>query len=103
MPFGLCNAGDFQRAMEEMLENLMAYKDDVMISSRGCEGHIEHLKKVFDLLREKKLNMKLTKCNFDLEDQILGVHSVSGRYQGVSVFDKKFKKNKIAKTKEGPI
>ena len=77
MLFGLCNAGaTFQRAMEEMLEDLefaVAYIDDVTVSSKGFEGHLEHLKKVFDLLREKKLKMKPAKCFFGYrETKFLG-------------------------------
>ncbi len=62
MPFGLCNAGaTFQRAMEELLEDLgyaMAYIDDLMVSSTGFDDHLKHLRKVFSILREKKLKKK---------------------------------------------
>jgi len=77
MPFGLCNAGaTFQRAMEELLEDLeyaMAYIDDVMVSSTGFDDHLKHLRKVFGILREKKLKMKPTKCHFGFrETKFLG-------------------------------
>lgn len=68
MPFGLCNAGaTFQRAMEEMCEELpnsSAYIDDVVTASDNFGNHLKDLRKVFEKLRAAKLKVKPSKCKF---------------------------------------
>ena len=68
MPFGLCNAGaTFQRAMEEMCEDLpnsSAYIDDVVTASDSFKNHLKDLRKVFEKLRTAKLKIKPSKCKF---------------------------------------
>ena len=83
MPFGLHNApATFQRAMQEVLRGLnwkfvFCYLDDVIIFSRSFEEHLDHLKQVFDRLREAGLKLQPKKCTFgQTEVKYLG-HIVS--------------------------
>jgi hypothetical protein len=70
MPFGLKNAPPtFQRLMNKILreyldEFVIVYIDDLLIYSKTFEEHIEHLRKIFDKLREANLMIKLKKCKF---------------------------------------
>jgi hypothetical protein len=70
MPFGLKNAPPtFQRLMNDILkefldEFVVVYIDDILIYSENFEEHIEHIRKVFEKLREVKLKIKLKKCKF---------------------------------------
>lgn len=43
---------------------VVVYLDDIVIYSSTLKGHVEHLKKVFDKLREHKLFVKLEKFSF---------------------------------------
>ena len=42
----------------------MAYLDDIIIYSSTPEEHLEHIRTVFEKLRDAKLSMKLSKCHF---------------------------------------
>jgi hypothetical protein len=70
MPFGLCNApGTFQRLMNHVLQDFLGkfvaiYLDDIIIYSQSFEQHIDHVKQVFQALREAHLKIKLKKCYF---------------------------------------
>src|SRR5918992_1176068 len=61
MPFGLCNApATFQRAMDTILGNYnwifaMVYIDDLNVYSRNFAEHIQHLRLVFQRIREAGL------------------------------------------------
>src|SRR5688572_17269997 len=73
MPFGLNNApGTFQRLMNWVLQDYLGkfvavYIDDVIIFTKGTlEQHLDHLKQVFQTLRESILKIKLKKCQFCL-------------------------------------
>ncbi|CAI7739564.1 unnamed protein product [Closterium sp. NIES-53] len=86
MPFGLTNAPKtFQAEMNHILRPLLdecvvVYLDDILIYSRDMKQHIEHLRRVFEILRREKFYVKLKKVQF------LG-HMVSA--QGVHVDPKK--------------
>lgn len=67
LPFGLHGApATFQRLMDQVLYGLSefscAYLDDIVIYSTTWEGHVEHLKVVFDRLRSAGLTINPAKC-----------------------------------------
>ena len=85
LPMGLCNApAVFQSTMNRIFGPYMnkfvcVYLDDILVYSRNEEEHLEHLQKVFALLREHNLKAKMKKCEFfKPELKFLG-HIVSGR------------------------
>ncbi|CAI7732175.1 unnamed protein product [Closterium sp. NIES-53] len=93
MPFGLCNApATFQAEMNHILRPLLdecvvVYLDDILIYSKNMKEHVEHLRKVFKILRKNKFYVKLSKSDFALKKvQFLG-HMVSA--EGVHVDPRK--------------
>ena len=70
LPFGLCGAPSaFQNAMNIVLKPFLGrfayvFLDDIIVYSSSLEEHLEHLKKVFDKLREANLRLKPSKCKF---------------------------------------
>ena len=77
VPFGLAQApAYFQELMTGVLKDLpfaMAYLDDIIIYSSTPEEHLEHIRTVFEKLRDAKLSMKLSKCHFFTKEiQYLG-------------------------------
>ena len=79
IPFGLKNApGEYQRFMERCLGELrdticMPYLDDVICFSKTFEDHLDHLRKVFQKLREHGVKLKPKKCKlFKHEVSCLG-------------------------------
>ena len=68
VPFGLAQApAYFQELMTGVLKDLpfaVAYLDDIIIYSSTLEEHLEHIRTVFEKLRNAKLSMKLSKCYF---------------------------------------
>ncbi|CAI7834524.1 unnamed protein product [Closterium sp. NIES-53] len=104
MLFGLTNAPTtFQAEMNHILRPLLdecvvVYLDDILIYSRDMKQHIEHLRRVFEILRREKLYVKLSKSEFALKKvQFLG-HMVSA--QGVHVDPKKIEAVRTWKTPE---
>ncbi|CAI7919746.1 unnamed protein product [Closterium sp. NIES-54] len=104
MPFGLTNApATFQAKMNHILmplldECVVVYLDDILIYSRDMKQHIEHLRRVFEILRREKFYVKLSKSKFALKKvQFLG-HMVSA--QGVHVDPKKIEAVRTWKTPE---
>ncbi|XP_052732375.1 uncharacterized protein LOC128196187 [Vigna angularis] len=59
---------------------VVVFIDDILIYSKSCEEHEEHLRMVLGVLREKELYTKLSKCEFWMKElQFLGhVVSVGG-------------------------
>jgi hypothetical protein len=43
---------------------VVIYIDDILINSSSLEEHVEHLRKVFQKLRQNNLYAKLEKCEF---------------------------------------
>ena len=68
LPFGLRNAPSlFSRFIKLALQSLpsrflSAYMDDVIIYSQTIEEHIEHLRRVLDVLLQHGLKLRLKKC-----------------------------------------
>ncbi|XP_076394344.1 uncharacterized protein LOC100875763 [Megachile rotundata] len=68
MTFGLKNAAQtFQRFMDVVLRGLdfvFCYIDDVLIASANELEHKEHLKQVFDRLKQYGISININKCLF---------------------------------------
>ncbi len=70
MPFGLTNAlVTFCTLMNDILREwlddfVIVHIDDILIYSGSLEEHVEHLRKVFQKLKENKLYAKFEKCEF---------------------------------------
>ena len=69
VPFGLAQApAYFQALISKVLNGLhaftMAYLDDIIIFSRNEVEHLEHLKIIFQGLKEARLKLKQSKCDF---------------------------------------
>ncbi|GJP50749.1 hypothetical protein CLOM_g9918 [Closterium sp. NIES-68] len=104
MLFGLTNApATFQAEMNHILRPLLdecvvVYLDNIHINSRDMKQHVEHLRRVFEILRRERFYVKLSKSEFALEKvQFLG-HMVSA--QGVHVDPKKIEAVRTWKTPE---
>ncbi|CAI7803618.1 unnamed protein product [Closterium sp. NIES-54] len=99
MPFGICNTpATFQAEMNHILRPLLdecvvVYLDDILIYSKNMKEHVEHLRKVFEILRKNKFYVKLSKSDFALKKvQFLG-HMVSA--EGVHVDPRKIEAVKV--------
>ncbi|CAI7826942.1 unnamed protein product [Closterium sp. NIES-53] len=104
MPFGLTNApATFQAEMNHILRPLLdecvvVYLDDILIYSKDLKQHVEHLRRVFEILRRERFYVKLSKSEFALKKvQFLG-HMVSA--QGFHVDPKKIEAVRTWKTPE---
>jgi len=70
MPFGVTNAPTLfmdymNRIFRPFLEKfVVVFIDDILIYSRTQEEHVEQLKTVLSILREKQLYAKRSKCEF---------------------------------------
>ena len=68
VPFGLSNApAEFQRYMENCLTDIRdkfasLYLDDVLVYSDDFDSHVDHLRKVFQIVRENGIKVKAKKC-----------------------------------------
>ncbi|CAI7914655.1 unnamed protein product, partial [Closterium sp. NIES-53] len=86
LPFGLTNApAMFQTLMNTVISEFLGsfvvvYLDDILVFSETKEEHVQHLQKVFEVLRRELLYAKQSKCEFFLpEVEFLGhVISASG-------------------------
>ncbi|CAI7810179.1 unnamed protein product [Closterium sp. NIES-54] len=93
MPLGLCNAPVFVPGGDEpylrplLDECVVVYLDDILIYSKIMMEHVEHLRKVFEILWKNMFYVKLSKSDFALKKvQFLG-HMVSA--EGVHVDPRK--------------
>lgn len=70
MPFGLTNAPAtfctlMNRVQQPFLDKFMVvYLDDIVIYNNTLEDHVNHLRQVFQVLRENELYVKKEKCAF---------------------------------------
>ncbi|GAU10196.1 hypothetical protein TSUD_418680, partial [Trifolium subterraneum] len=89
MPFGLTNAPavfmDYMnRIFQPYLDKFVViFIDDILIYSRDPQEHAEHLRIVLNILREKQLYAKFSKCEFWLSEVKFLGHVIS--QGGVSV------------------
>jgi len=83
MPFGVTNAsGVFMEYMNRIfypyLDQLfVVFIDDILVYSKSEEEHAEHLRIVLQVLKEKKLFSKLSKCEFWLREVSFLGHVIS--------------------------
>ena len=84
MPFGLCNApATFMAMMNNILrseldKSVIVFLDDILIYSATQEQHILDVRRVFSILQQHKLYVKLSKCEFGTKQcEFLG-HIVGG-------------------------
>lgn len=70
MPFGLTNAPvTFQALMNDILKPfirrfVLVFFDDILIYSTSWAEHLQHIKMLFQTLREHNLHLKQSKCSF---------------------------------------
>ena len=83
MPFGLTNApATFQRLMDEVLQGIryvcvLDYIDDLLTYSNTWEDHLQHLRMLFDRLRQSNIKLKPTKCSFGLSELVFLGYKIS--------------------------
>ena len=81
MPLGVTNAsGVFMEYMNRIYLDkfVVVFIDDIVIYSKNEEEHAEHLNIELQMLKEKKLYVKLSKCEFWLSEVSFLVHIISG-------------------------
>ena len=98
MSFGLKNAVQtFQRLMDGILKDLdfaFVYLDDILIASTSKLQHLEHLRRIFEMLFSNGLIINKSKCVFGvLELDYLrhtvtsnGIRPLTGRIQAIKEF-----------------
>jgi hypothetical protein len=70
MPFWLTNApASFQALMNDILHDfiqrfMLVFFDDILIYSSTWVEHMQHIKMVFDLMRQHRLFIKQSMCTF---------------------------------------
>ncbi|KAJ0627217.1 putative nucleotidyltransferase, Ribonuclease H [Helianthus annuus] len=89
MPFGLTNAPAvfmdlMNRVFHEFLDKfVIVFIDDILVYSKSKEEHEYHLRTVLEILRQKKLYAKFSKCEFWLDQVAFLGHVVSA--EGISM------------------
>ena len=89
MPFGLTNSpAAFMDLMNMVFSPyldkfVIVFIDDILVYSGSPEEHAEHLRTVLQILRERQLYAKLSKCQFWLDKVAFFGHVISA--EGISV------------------
>ena len=89
MPFGLTNApATFMDLMNKVFRPyvdrfVVVFIDDILVYSKDAQEHEQHLRIVLETLREKRLYVKLSKCDFWLKEVSFLGHIVSA--EGIRV------------------
>ena len=89
MPFGLTNAPAafmdlMNRVFSPYLDKfVIVFIDDILVYSGSPEEHAEHLRTVLQILRERQLYAKFSKCQFWLDKVSFLGHVISAK--GISV------------------
>ncbi len=95
MPFGLTNApATFCTLMNDIFREwlddfVVIYIDDILIYNGSLEEHAQHLRKVFQRLRENKLYDKFEKCKFEVKEVNFLGHRIT--QEGLKMDDHKVK------------
>jgi len=82
-PFGVTNApGVFMEYMNRIFhpyldQFVVVFIDDILVYSKSEEEHVEHLRIVLQILKEKQLFAKLSKCEFWLREVSFLGHVIS--------------------------
>ncbi|XP_052734270.1 uncharacterized protein LOC128196752 [Vigna angularis] len=83
MPFGVTNAPaifmDYMnRIFRPFLDKfVVVFIDDILVYSKTREEHEDHLRAVLEVLRERRLYAKLSKCEFWMEEVLFLGHVIS--------------------------
>ena len=83
MPFGLTNAlAAFKDLMNRVFhpylnQFVVVFKDDILVYYKDAQEYEQYLKIVLQILREKRLFAKLSKCDFWLTEVSFLGHIVS--------------------------
>ncbi len=95
MPFGLTYAlATFYTFMNNIFREwfddfVVVYIDDIFVYNNSVEEHVEHLCKVFQRLRKKKLYAKFEKCEFRVTEVDFLGHKIT--QEGLKMDDHKVK------------
>ena len=81
LPFGVASAPSiFQRVMESVLQGIpgvCVYIDDILVTGRDEQEHLDHLEEVLRRLKEAGIRLKREKCEYLLQSvEYLG-HTIS--------------------------
>lgn len=63
----------------------LVYLDDILVFSKTWEEHVEHVRKVLDVLREEKLYVKMSKCEFAKKSLVYLGYIVGGGHLKVDL------------------
>jgi hypothetical protein len=93
MPFGLTNApATFQSCMNHLFSKqlrkfLLIFFDDLLISSKTWEEHLQHVEHILAIMEEQSLYAKESKCEFGMTEVFYLGH-ITG-VKGVQVHQEK--------------